>query len=189
MDELQKHEIRRVASSIGTGSAGFVGVYSSSPSARSRLPFNLSLAGRKKMRKRRGARSAGAWAKTRRRRTTTTTTAMMTTVFNSPFFFAIVTTLRVPEVETADDRKGAAMVMRVPHTEDLRRADIGLKPRVAREGKKETKKEVRREFFLPFFSVVVIDSENNSIETVLFRTLRASTGPHDAATAAIDPRH
>ena len=51
----------------------------------------------------------------------TTTTA----TFNAPFFFAIVTTLRVPEVETAGDREGAAMVMRVPHTEDLRRADIG----------------------------------------------------------------
>ena len=64
---------------------------------------------------------------------------------SSPFFFAIVTTLREPEVETAGDREGAAMVMRVPHTEDLRRADIGASGReFARERgkKKKVKKTV-----------------------------------------------
>ena len=53
-----------------------------------------------------------------------------------------MTTLRVPEVETAGDREGAAMVMRVPQTEDLRRADIGKPSESRSEGKGREKKKV-----------------------------------------------
>lgn len=79
--------------------------------------------------------------------------AVKDATLSSPFFFAIVTTLRLPEVEVAaGEREGAAMVMRVPQTEDLRRALMVAwsargKKRRRREEKKRSEKEPSEVFF------------------------------------------
>ena len=58
-----------------------------------------------------------------------------------PFFFAIVTTLRVLEVETAGDREGAAIVMRAPQREDLRTDAMAVVGGAKRERSKKKEKE------------------------------------------------
>lgn len=113
-------------------------------------------------------------------------------LLNAPFFFAIVTTLREPEVEAAGDREGAAIVMRVPHTEDLRRADIGAS-RVGRGGKEKKKSCVRERErakgeILHFFVVVVAIKIENKTEInksglALPGSLELPTGLHAAAAA------
>lgn len=68
--------------------------------------------------------------------------AVKDATLRSPFFFAIVTTLRLPEVEVAaGEREGAAMVMRVPQTEDLRRA---LMVAWSARGKKRRRREEKK---------------------------------------------
>ena len=141
--------------------------------------FSLSLGARRRGREQAsGARELGRKCDDDERRPTPTLA-----ILNSPFFFAIVTTLRVPEVETAGDREGAAMVMRDPHTEDLRRAAIGIEAESSRERveeeegrkrEKSGKKEPRESFFFYFSSLRRF--ELRSIPSS-FRTLRA----HDRA--------
>ena len=64
------------------------------------------------------------------------------------------------------------MVMRVPHTEDLRRADIGEYARERKEGEKEEGSEEQKRVFSIFFplsSFVEVDFETSNRFRLLSR--------------------